>query len=99
MEVPLEANEFDQMWRVAKGRILRKVRTSYGVRDASGHVYGVSIDSFTGMLEGLTLAEVEFQSWGESIHFRVPDFFGDEVTHDRRYRNAFLASLQAPPYP
>jgi adenylate cyclase len=39
---------------------------------------------------GLKLAEIELQSINQE--FKIPDWVGKEVTHDRRFRNANLVS-------
>lgn len=46
------------------------------------------IDVFKGDNEGLLLAEIEID-W-EHQKFDIPDFIGQEVSHDRRYYNAEL---------
>ncbi len=43
---------------------------------------------FKGDNEGLVLAEIEID-W-EGQQFDIPDFIGEEVSHDRRYYNAEL---------
>ena len=40
--------------------------------------------------KGLKLAEIELQSINQE--FKIPDWVGEEVTHDRRFRNANLVS-------
>ena len=52
------------------------------------HVF--EVDEFHGDNEGLVMAEVELGS--EDEVFEKPDFIGREVTGDRRYYNAYLAS-------
>jgi len=47
------------------------------------------IDVFMGRHAGLVLAEIEMEH--EDQHFERPDWLGQEVTHDSRYRNEFLA--------
>lgn len=47
------------------------------------------IDVFSGVNEGLVLAEVELVSADESI--QIPDWAGEEVSHDHRYFNAQLS--------
>ncbi|WP_244654007.1 hypothetical protein [Lentimonas sp. CC4] len=39
----------------------------------------------------LIVAEVEFKSEAASASFSLPDYFGDEVTEDKRYKNKTLA--------
>jgi adenylate cyclase len=49
------------------------------------------LDIFTGELEGLIFAEVEFKSEEEAGEFKLPDWFDKEVTFDDRYKNNVLA--------
>ena len=49
------------------------------------------IDVYGGSLEGLTVAEVEFSSLEEAESFTPPEFFGEEITYDKKYRNKNLA--------
>ncbi|WOO36708.1 CYTH domain-containing protein [Anaerocolumna sp. AGMB13020] len=49
------------------------------------------LDIFEGELEGLIFAEVEFKSEKEAGKFKLPDWFGKEVTFDDRYKNNVLA--------
>jgi adenylate cyclase len=51
------------------------------------HVW--EIDVFEGDNAGLVVAEVELASPGEN--FARPPWIGEEVSHDRRYYNAYLA--------
>ena len=47
------------------------------------------IDEFFGANEGLIIAEIELEDPGES--FEKPSWIGEEVTHDHRYSNSWLA--------
>ena len=47
------------------------------------------IDEFLNENEGLVVAEIELNDVEED--FPVPDFIGEEVTFDYRYRNSYLA--------
>ncbi len=55
------------------------------------------VDEFLGVLEGLVIAEVELDREDES--FQLPDWVGEEVTHDLRYRNSSLVKATEPPRP
>ncbi|WP_258098897.1 CYTH domain-containing protein [Marinoscillum pacificum] len=46
------------------------------------------IDEFEGENKGLTVAEIELSSEDES--FELPDWIGEEVSHDDRYFNSSL---------
>jgi hypothetical protein len=51
----------------------------------------LGIDVFHGPLEGLVLAEVEFESDDAMLSFEMPLSFVAEVTYDRRFAGATLA--------
>ena len=51
----------------------------------------VELDVYRGLLEGLVVAEVEFESAEENRRFSPPTWFGDEVTNDKHYKNSSLA--------
>ena len=77
---------FFDHWRLTEGKRVEKVR--YEIE------YGgklIELDIYSGDLEGLVVAEVEFDSEEESVSFTPPEWFGEEVTHDERYKNKNLA--------
>lgn len=55
------------------------------------------IDVFEGRYDGLIIAEVELDSEDQAVE--LPDWVGDEVTHDDRYYNASLSRGEAIPTP
>ena len=54
--------------------------------------YTLEIDVYQRSLEGLVVCEVEFPNEDEALSFVPPEFFGKEVTSDKRYKNKNLAS-------
>jgi len=52
------------------------------------------LDIFHGRHQGLTLVEVEFPSTEAANAFVPPAWFGEDVSTDPRYRNAYLAYNQ-----
>ncbi|MGD9171844.1 MAG: adenylate cyclase, partial [Candidatus Thiodiazotropha sp.] len=67
------------------GALVEKVR--YKVK-CGDHVW--DLDVFAGANKGLIMAEVELSS--EEEGFQMPQWAGEEVSSDRRYYNASLAS-------
>jgi CYTH domain-containing protein len=49
------------------------------------------VDEFLGANEGLVIAEIELDS--EDDYIDKPAWAGEEVTHDKRYLNAYLAEF------
>ena len=50
--------------------------------------YTVELDIFSGHMDGLIMAEVEFPSIEEADAFVPPAWFGADVTEDNRYHNS-----------
>jgi len=74
------------------GRPLRKTR--HHLKPVNGVV--LSVDRFEGALEGLILAEAEFETAEALAAFPTPDFAIREVTEDPRYRGGTLATEGLP---
>lgn len=54
------------------------------------------LDVYEGDLSGLVTVEVEFESIEEARGFAPPEWFGDEVTEDKAYKNKSLARFGLP---
>lgn len=96
-EWSLSRNQFDAAWPHTEGRRIQKTRYRLpldGVAGASGSCI-VELDVFHDVLDGLAMAEVEFDSEDALRAFAVPDWFGREVTDDEAYTNASLAARAA----
>ena len=50
--------------------------------------YMIELDVFEGHMKGLIMAEVEFASMEDAKGFNPPQWFGADVTEDRRYHNS-----------
>jgi adenylate cyclase len=85
-EVELGAQQADELWALTEGRRVRKTRHRVGHEGMT-----VEVDVFAGELEGLVLAEVEFDSEEASDEFEGPGWLGREVTGERAYENECLA--------
>ena len=70
----------------AVGRIITKTR--YFIPYDK---YTIELDVFHGVMEPLIMAEVEFSTEEEADGFVPPDWFGEEVTFDKKYHNVNMA--------
>ncbi len=86
LEWPIERREFDAAWRHTEGQRIEKTRHRIPFGE---HV--IELDVFGGTLEGLVIAEVEFDSAAAMAAFEPPPWFDREVTDDGAYTNASLA--------
>jgi len=85
-EIELDDSQFRTLAPLLETRAIAKTRY---LLDHDGHT--IELDVFKGDLEGLIMAEVEFESTGDAEAFEPPGWLGREVTCDRRYRNNELA--------
>jgi adenylate cyclase len=91
LEIELSPDQFNTLWPGTEGRRIEKIRYQINEGDQK-----IELNVFRGNLEGLVLAEVEFPSREKSEEFEPPDWFGDEVTEDIRFKNQNLAQKGAP---
>lgn len=92
-EVALQPAQFDPLWPQTEGRRVEKQRWSGDLGDG----LRFELDLFAGALAPLRLVEVEFPSEARAAGFVPPDWFGAEVTDDKRYKNKALALHGRPP--
>ena len=85
-EIEIPEKRFLSLWKMTEGRRIEKTRY-----DLPYDGKKIELDIYSGNLEGLVVAEVEFNSEQEAESFVVPNWFGEEVTYNNRYRNKNLA--------
>ena len=90
-EVELEHEAFERLWPLTDGRRLHKRRHVVPHGDLA-----IEVDVYAGDLDGLIVAEVEFDSEEAARGFEPPDWLGQEVTGDARYLNETLATAGVP---
>lgn len=84
-EIEISEGQFNSLWQTTEGKRLEKVR--YKIPHGEQII---ELDIYRGSLDGLVSAEVEFDSPEESNQFVPPEWFGKDVTNDRRYKNQSL---------
>ncbi|WP_419661134.1 adenylate cyclase [Desulfosarcina variabilis str. Montpellier] len=91
IEIDLSQDQFDCLWPHTSGCRVSKIRYKVLVGE-----YTAELDRFDGDLAGLEMVEVEFSSVEASQQFAPPEWFGAEVTEDKRYKNKWLAKNGKP---
>ncbi len=86
LEFGLDAEQFGVAWEHTKERCIHKTRYRLPLG-----AHTVELDVFHDNLNGLVLAEVEFDSEESMTSFSPPEWFGVDVTDDVGYTNASLA--------
>jgi CYTH domain-containing protein len=84
--LPLTKQAYETLSTKADGNVIRKKRflIPYGK-------YTIELDIFDEPFKPLIIAEVEFPSVDEANAFTVPEWFDEDVTDRKEYRNAYLA--------
>ena len=86
IELRITEAEYDELVKKQVGNTILKIRYQFY---ESGSL--VAMDIYLDKLDGLAVAEVEFESVEQSESYTPPSWFGEEVTSDKRYKNANLA--------
>ena len=86
--LPLTKEAYEHMLPKCDGRIIRKKRYRIPI---DGTALCAELDIFGEPFSPLTIVEVEFPSIEEAESFSPPPWFGEDVSHDRRFKNAVMA--------
>jgi CYTH domain-containing protein len=86
VEIELDARRGEALWALTEGRRVAKRRHEMAYGDAL-----LEVDVFEDDLEGLIVAEVEFEDEAAARAFTPPAWFGREVTGEPGYANRALA--------
>lgn len=85
-EVEISPEQFEALWPMTEGRRLRKRRHLLPHDGLE-----IEVDVYEGELEGLIVAEIEFDSEDQARAFEPPVWLAAEVTGDERFLNEHLA--------
>ncbi len=85
--LPLDEISYGRLLKKHDGRIIRKKR--YLIPLEKGLT--AELDVFEGELAPLTVVEVEFDSLEEAMNYEAPDWFGEDVSSDKKYKNSYMA--------
>ena len=85
--LPLTKEAYETLASKADGNVIRKKRV---LIPYNGHL--IELDIFAEPFKPLIIAEVEFDSIDAANDFTPPEWFDEDVTDRKEYRNAYLAS-------
>jgi len=99
-EIALQSRQAEALWELTEGRRVTKTRRRVRLPGPTGRAELVAeVDEYSGALDGLVVAEVEFPDEETSAGFEPPAWFARELTDDWRYANRSLASDGMPEEP
>lgn len=91
VELPLTKESYEHLREKADNHIIQKTRYLIPLGDS----LTAELDLFSGQLEGLYFVEVEFPDLQSASQFIPPEWFGEDVSLDKRYRNSYLSRLDS----
>ncbi len=86
-EYKLSKEEFDNLWKKVESKKIEKTRYIIPLDDN----LTAELDIYHGELKGFMNVEVEFKSIEDAQKFNPPDWFGKDISSDRRYSNSQLS--------
>lgn len=89
VELPLTAEAYTKLKDKVEGYLICKTRYNIPLLDG----LMAELDIFEGQLEGLVFVEVEFPDEEAASTFIPPEWFGIDVTWDKRYTNYYLSTI------
>lgn len=91
IEVPLNKEGYEHLREKIDGNLICKTRYLIPL-EQKGLSLKAELDIFEGNLKGLVIVEVEFPDMETAAEFEPPEWFGEDVSNDRRYTNNYLAT-------
>ena len=91
IEKEISIEEYTELIKKTHGRIIKKQRHFYPLAD--GKIAEIDIYENVKDKEGesLRIVEVEFSSKKEAEEFIIPDWFGEEMTNKKSFKNSYIA--------
>jgi CYTH domain-containing protein len=88
--LPLNKKSYHHLLSKADGNIITKTRYLIPINNGT---LTAELDIFEDKFKGMLLVEVEFESVEQADGFQKPDWFGEDVTHNKRYHNSYLSMI------
>lgn len=91
VELPLSKDAYEHLKEKVDNHLITKTRYLIDLEDG----LTAELDIFHDILEGLIFVEVEFPSEEVAASFVAPEWFGEDVSFDKRYKNNYLATINS----
>nr|WP_307989431.1 CYTH domain-containing protein [uncultured Niameybacter sp.] len=91
-ELGITKEQCDALWHKVDNHPVEKIRYFIPLEND----LTAELDIYEQYLEGLLTVEVEFPSPQDAANFIPPDWFGEDITHDNRYKNNHLSVYGIP---
>lgn len=89
VEFPLTKEAYEKLLTKTEGNIITKTR--YKIPENNNLT--IELDIFSGIFDGLYLAEVEFPNEAAALSYNAPAWFGLDVTNQNTFHNSTLSKM------
>lgn len=89
VELPLTKEAYEELLPKTDNNLIKKTRYLIPLHDG----LTAELDVFEGLLSGLVFTEVEFPDEKAADNFIAPEWFGKELSSDKRFSNYNLSKL------
>ncbi len=86
-ELSISKEEYENLFAKISGNIVKKTRYFIPIHNN----LTAELDIYHDYLDGLYTVEVEFDSEKDFENFTPPDWFGEDVSFDKKYKNTSLS--------
>lgn len=90
VEVPLSEEGYEHLKEKVDNYMVYKTRYLIPL----GEGLKAELDIFEERLKGLVFVEVEFPSADIAVKFKPPEWFGEEISFDHRFKNTYLSTVE-----
>lgn len=91
-EIEISEKAYNDLLKKVESNVVKKTRYLIPLSER----LVAELDVYNGALNGLLTVEVEFESLDEAQLFVPPNWFGDDVSSDNRFKNNYLATFGLP---
>lgn len=91
VEFPLTEDAYGKLLTKTDGNIISKTRYLLPEKEN----LTIELDIFSGIFDGLHIAEVEFSNEESALSYNAPDWFGPDVTNENTFHNSTLSTMDA----
>lgn len=91
IELPLQKESYEHLKEKIDHKLILKTRYLIPLSQKRT----AELDVFSGHLKGLVFVEVEFPDEQSANTFQPPDWFGEDVSMDKRYHNTYLSQIDS----
>lgn len=89
VEFPLTKEAYEKLLTKTDGNIISKTRYKLPEKEN----LTIELDIFSGIFDGLYIAEVEFPNEESALSYDAPDWFGPDVTNESTFHNSTLSTM------